>query len=399
MNKLWPSAKRKGVDRVREADRPNSPLAAFGPNEPLRLDAGVDLAPFQVAYQTYGTLNAAHSNAILICHALTGDQHVANVHPVTGKPGWWEVMVGPGLPIDTDRYFVICPNVIGGCMGSSGPSSTNPQTGVPWGLDFPVITIRDMVRAQAMLLDHLGIERLFSIAGGSMGGMQVLQWCASYPDRVFSALPIAASTRHSAQNIAFHEVGRQAVMADPEWRQGRYIVEGTEPSRGLAVARMGAHITYLSDVALHRKFGRRFQDRTNPTFSFDADFAVENYLRHQGSTFVERFDANSYLYLTRAMDYFDLAADYGGVLANAFKGTRTRFCVISFTSDWLFPTSDSRAIVHALNAGGARVSFAEIETDKGHDAFLLDEPEFFAIMRGFLDSAARAGGLEPPSRS
>jgi homoserine O-acetyltransferase len=396
MNKLWSSAKRKGVDRVREADRPQSQVVTFGADKPLQLDAGVDLSPFQVAYQTYGTLNAAHSNAVLICHALTGDQHVANVHPVTGKPGWWEVMVGPGLPIDTDRYFVICPNVIGGCMGSSGPSSTNPQTGTPWGLDFPIITIRDMVRAQAMLLDHLGIERLFCVAGGSMGGMQVLQWCASYPERVFSALPIAGSTRHSAQNIAFHEVGRQAVMADPEWRQGRYIVENTEPRRGLAVARMGAHITYLSDVALHRKFGRRFQDRTNPTFSFDADFEVENYLRHQGSTFVERFDANSYLYLTRAMDYFDLAADYGGILANAFKGTKTRFCVISFTSDWLFPTSESRAVVHALNAGGARVSFAEIATDKGHDAFLLDEPEFFAIVRGFLESAGRAGGLEPP---
>lgn len=395
MNKLWLSVKRKGGDRVREADRPHSLVVTFGPDKPLRLDAGVDLSPFQVAYQTYGTLNAAHSNAVLLCHALTGDQHVANVHPLTGKPGWWEVMVGPGLPIDTDRYFVICPNVIGGCMGSSGPSSTNPQTGAPWGLDFPVITIRDMVRAQAMLLDHLGIERLFSVAGGSMGGMQVLQWCASYPERVFSALPIAASTRHSAQNIAFHEVGRQAVMADPEWRQGRYLIENTEPRRGLAVARMGAHITYLSDVALHRKFGRKFQDRTNPTFSFDADFEVENYLRHQGSTFVERFDANSYLYLTRAMDYFDLAADYGGILANAFKGTKTRFCVISFTSDWLFPTSESRAVVHALNAGGARVSFAEIETDKGHDAFLLDEPEFFAIVRGFLESAARAGGLEP----
>ncbi|MGZ8309700.1 MAG: homoserine O-acetyltransferase, partial [Rhodoplanes sp.] len=222
----------------------------------------------------------------------------------------------------------------------------------------------------------------------------VLQWCASYPDRVFSALPLATATRHSAQNIAFHEVGRQAVMADPDWRHGRYIVEGADPSRGLAVARMGAHITYLSDAALHRKFGRRFQNRDNPTFSFEADFEVENYLRHQGSTFVERFDANSYLYLTRAMDYFDLAADYDGVVANAFKGTRTRFCVISFTSDWLFPTTDSRAIVHALNAGGARVSFAEIETDKGHDAFLLDEPELLAIVRGFLDSAGRARGLK-----
>jgi homoserine O-acetyltransferase len=250
-----------------------------------------------------------------------------------------------------------------------------------------------MVRAQAMLLDHLGIASLFSVAGGSMGGMQVLQWAVSYPERVFSALPIAAGTRHSAQNIAFHEVGRQAVMADPEWRHGRYLIEGTNPLRGLAVARMGAHITYLSDAALHRKFGRKFQDRSNPTFSFDADFEVESYLRHQGSTFVERFDANSYLYLTRAMDYFDLAADYGGVLANAFKGTPTRFCVISFTSDWLFPSSESRAIVHALNAGSARVSFAEITTDKGHDAFLLEEPELLAIVRGFLDAAGKARGL------
>jgi homoserine O-acetyltransferase len=278
-------------------------------------------------------------------------------------------------------------------MGTTGPASINPVTGMPWGLDFAVITIRDMVRAQAMLLDHLAIESLFSMAGGSMGGMQVLQWCASYPGRVFSALPIAASTRHSAQNIAFHEVGRQAVMADPEWRHGRYFAEGTNPRRGLAVARMGAHITYLSDAALHRKFGRRFQDRDNPTFSFDADFQVESYLRHQGSSFVERFDANSYLYLTRAMDYFDLAADCGGVLANAFKDTPTRFCVISFTSDWLFPTSESRSIVHALNAGGARVSFAEVETDKGHDAFLMEEPELFAIVEGFLEGAAKARGL------
>jgi homoserine O-acetyltransferase/O-succinyltransferase len=305
------------ADRTREADDPHSPAVRF---TAARLDAGVDLAPFQIAYQTYGTLNAARSNAILVCHALTGDQHVANDHPVTGKPGWWETMVGPGKPIDTERYFVICPNVVGGCMGTSGPASTNPATGMPWGLDFPVITVRDMVRAQAMLLDQLGIESLFAVAGGSMGGMQVLQWAASYPHRVFTALPIAASTRHSAQNIAFHEVGRQAVMADPDWRGGRYFAEGINPRRGLAVARMGAHITYLSDAALHRKFGRRFQDRDNPTFSFDADFQVESYLRHQGITFVERFDANSYLYLTRAMDYFDLAADYDGVVAKAFRG-------------------------------------------------------------------------------
>jgi homoserine O-acetyltransferase len=379
---------------VREADNPrDSELVRFGQDKPLRLDAGVELSPFQIAYKTYGTLNAARSNAVLVCHALTGDQHVASRHPVTGKSGWWEIMVGPGRPVDTERYFVICPNVIGACMGSTGPSSLNPQTGKPWGLDLPVITIRDMVRAQSMLLDHLGIDSLFSALGGSMGGMQVLQWAASYPERVFSALPLATGTRHSAQNIAFHEVGRQAVMADPEWRGGRYLLEGTNPRRGLAVARMGAHITYLSDAALHRKFGRRFQDRSNPTFSFDADFEVESYLRHQGITFVERFDANSYLYLTRAMDYFDLADDYDGVVANAFKGTRTRFCVISFTSDWLFPTSESRAIVHALNAAGARVSFAEIVTDKGHDAFLLDEPELFGIVRGFLDAAGRARGL------
>src|SRR5512140_3270541 len=380
-------------ERSHEADHPSSQVAHFGVDQPLPLDCGIDLAPFQIAYQTYGELNADRSNAILVCHALTGDQHVANAHPVTGKPGWWETMVGPGRPLDTDSYFIICPNVIGGCMGSTGPASTNPATGKPWGLEFPVITIRDMVRAQAMLLDALGIDSLFAVAGGSMGGMQVLQWAASYPKRVFSALPIACATRHSAQNIAFHEVGRQAIMADPEWKHGRYFTDGTSPRRGLAVARMGAHITYLSDAALHRKFGRKFQDRENPTFSFDADFQVESYLRHQGSSFVERFDANSYLYLTRAMDYFDLAADYNGTVANAFRRTPTRFCVISFTSDWLFPTSESRAVVHALNAGMARVSFAEIVTDKGHDAFLLDEPELFGIVRGFLGSAGTARGL------
>jgi len=357
------------------------------------MDCGARLAPWQIAYQTYGELNAARSNAVLVCHALTGDQHVANPHPVTGKPGWWETMVGPGRPIDTNRFFVICSNVVGGCMGTTGPASLNPATGKPWGLDFPVVTIRDMVRAQAMLLDHLGIETLFCVVGGSMGGMQVLQWAASYPERVFAAIPIATAAIHSAQNIAFHEVGRQAVMADPDWRNGRYLEEGVKPAKGLAVARMGAHITYLSEKALHRKFGRRLQDRDAPTFSFDADFQVESYLRYQGEAFVERFDANSYLYVTRAMDYFDLAADHGGVLANAFRGTKTRFCVASFTSDWLFPTSGSRAIVHALNAAGASVSFVEIESDKGHDAFLLDEPELFATTGGFLAAAARARGL------
>ena len=384
---------RRPRDPRLQADSPESLVVRFGRDKPLVLDAGVPLAPLTIAYQTYGTLNAARSNAVLICHALTGDQHVANEHPVTGKPGWWETMVGPGRPIDTTRYFVICSNVIGGCMGSTGPSSVNPATGRCYGLDLPVITIRDMVNAQAMLIDHLGIDTLFCVAGGSMGGMQVLQWAASYPERVFTAMPIATAAKHSAQNIAFHEVGRQAVMADPDWRGGCYAETGFIPRKGLAVARMAAHITYLSETALQRKFGRALQDREQLTFGFDADFQIESYLRHQGMTFVERFDANSYLYMTRAMDYFDVAADHGGVLANAFRRTRTRFCVVSFTSDWLFPTSDSRQIVQALNAAGASVSFVEIESDKGHDAFLLDEPELFATTGGFLGAAAKARGI------
>jgi homoserine O-acetyltransferase len=390
--------KAKAFDLARrEADEPSSPVVRFGAEAPLKLVSGAVLAPWQCAYQTYGTLNADRSNAILICHALTGDQHVANSHPVTGKPGWWQTMVGPGRPLDTDRFFIICANVLGGCMGTTGPSSTNPATGKPWGLDLPVVTIHDMVDAQARLIDHLGIGTLFAVAGGSMGGMQVLQWASSYPERVFAALPIAAAARHSAQNIAFGEVGRQAVMADPEWRGGHYLEAGTRPEKGLAVARMGAHITYLSEAALHSKFGRRFQNRSAPGFHFDADFQVESYLRHQGLSFVERFDANSYLYVTRAMDYFDLAADHGGVLARAFRGSKTRFCVISFTSDWLFPTSESRQIVKALNAAAASVSFVEIETDKGHDAFLLDVPELITTVRGFLDAAAKARGLKVAS--
>ncbi len=359
----------------------------------LTLDSGATLSPVTIAYQTYGALNAEKSNALLLCHALTGDQHVGNLHPVTGRPGWWDTMVGPGKPFDTDRFFVICANVLGGCMGTTGPASLNPATGEAFGLDFPLVTIADMVRAQALLVDHLGIDKLFCVAGGSMGGMQVLQWASAYPERVFAALPIATAARHSSQNIAFHEVGRQAIMADPDWRGGRYLMESTRPDKGLAVARMAAHITYLSDSALHRRFGRNLQDRAARTFSFDADFQIESYLRHQGQIFVERFDPNSYLYLTRAMDYFDLAADFGGSLARAFKGSPTRFCVVSFTSDWLFPTSNSRAIVRALNAGAASVSFVEIETDRGHDAFLLDVPELIETTRGFIDAAARARGI------
>jgi homoserine O-acetyltransferase len=361
--------------------------------EPLPLDAGVSLGPYTIAYSTYGRLNADHSNAVLICHALTGDQYVGERHPITGKPGWWDTLVGPGKVLDTDKYFLICTNVLGGCMGSTGPMEVNPATGHPWGLTFPVITIADMVRAQAKLIDHLGIDQLFCVIGGSMGGMQVLQWATAYPQRVFAAVPVAAAARHSAQNIAFHEVGRQAIMADPDWRGGNYQEAGCRPARGLAVARMAAHITYLSEPALQRKFGRNLQNRQALSYAFDAEFQVENYLHHQGITFVERFDANSYLYITRACDYFDIAAEHGGVLANAFRNTRTRFCLISFTTDWLYPTSESRAVVQALNAVAANVSFVEIETDKGHDAFLLEEPEFFATLRGFLDGCAQHRGL------
>jgi homoserine O-acetyltransferase/O-succinyltransferase len=377
-----------------QANEPASSVLRLPADAPLVLESGQSLGPLQIAYQTYGTLNAQKSNAILVCHALTGDQHVASRNPVTGKPGWWENMLGPGKSIDTDRFFVICSNVIGSCMGSSGPASLNPATGLPFGTDFPVVTIGDMVKAQAVLVDHLGIGRLLAVMGGSMGGMQVLEWAIRYPERVVAALPIATAAKHSAQNIAFHEVGRQAVMADPEWRGGHYLRDGTLPRKGLGVARMAAHITYLSELALQRKFGRNMQDREALTFSFDADFQVESYLRHQGVSFVERFDANSYLYVTRAMDYFDLAADHGnGNLVSAFKGVKARFCLISFTSDWLFPTSDNRAIVQALNAVGASVSFVEIESDKGHDAFLLDEPSLFATAKGFIDAAAKLMGV------
>ena len=362
-------------------------------DRPMRLDCGAELGPITVAYQTYGTLNAARSNAILVTHALTGDQFAAERHPITGKDGWWQLLIGPGRPLDTDRFFIICSNVLGGCMGTTGPCDTDPATGQAYGLSFPVITIGDMVRLQALLLDALGIERLFCVIGGSMGGMQVLEWVARYPERVFSAVPVASAARHSAQNIAFHEVGRQAIMADPDWQGGNYHLTGSRPRRGLSVARMAAHITYLSEAALHRKFGRALQDRTGVTYGFEADFQVESYLRHQGISFVDRFDANSYLYITRAMDYFDLAATHDGVLANAFRGALARFCVISFSSDWLFPTPESRELVRALTAVAANVSFCEIETDRGHDSFLLDEPEFHRVLNGFLDGAARQAGL------
>ena len=378
-------------------------LHSFPADQPLRLDSGALLSPLEIAYKTYGTLNADKSNAVLVCHALTGDQYVAETQPVTGKGGWWANLVGPGLPVDTDRFFVICANVLGGCMGSTGPREEMTDAegnglGRPWGTDFPTVTIRDMVRAQKALVDHLGITQLLAVIGGSMGGMQVLEWASLFPDRVFAAIPVATAAHHTAQNIAFHEVGRQAIMADPDWLGGEYWRYNKRPHRGLAVARMAAHITYLSEGKLHQKFGRRLQNRAMVTYGFDADFQVESYLRHQGISFVERFDANSYLYITRAMDYFDMGERHGGVLANAFRDTRVRFCVLSFTSDWLYPTVQSRRIVHALNAVAANVSFAEIKSDAGHDAFLVDVPEFHRVLRGFLAGAAQHRGLAVRTR-
>ena len=353
---------------------------------PLSLDGGGTLAPVEIAYETYGALDADRTNAVLICHALTGDQHVASVHPRTGKPGWWTRMVGEGRPIDPARHFVVCANVLGSCMGSSGPASMGSD-GRPHAMRFPVITIRDMVRAQALLLDHLGVGTLAAVVGGSMGGMQALSWAATYPRRVRSAVVIASTARHTAQNIAFHEVGRQAVMADPDWRGGDYY-GGDAPAAGLAVARMAAHITYLSEAGLTEKFGRKLQARDTKGFGFDADFQVESYLRHQGISFVDRFDANSYLYITRAMDYFDLAEEHGGLLADAFRGTATRFCLVSFDTDWLYPTAESRRVVHALNAAGAAASFVELSSPFGHDAFLLDSPELTRVVDGFLRAGA-----------
>ena len=362
----------------------------------LTLDCGARLRRLEVAYRTYGALNSERSNAILICHALTGDQYVAERHPVTGKDGWWQAVVGPGLPIDTGRFFVICANVLGGCMGSTGPCSPRDDTEAPnpppWGTDFPPVTIRDMVRAQKRLIEHLGIARLFAVIGGSMGGMQALEWAVTYPGAVFAAVPIACAAKHSAQNIAFNEVGRQALYGDPDWNGGRYWESGRVPARGLAVARMVAHITYLSEQALTRKFGRRMSG-AQALSDFQDIFEVESYLRHQGDSFVRRFDANSYLTITRAADWFDLAAEHDGDLAAAFRGSPTRFCIVSFNSDWLYPTAENRAIARALNQVAANVSFVEIATDRGHDAFLLDEPDFHRALSGFLAGCAEHAGL------
>ena len=355
-------------------------------SKPLKLDCGKTINDFPLAYETYGTLNENKDNAILVFHALTGDQFVAGTNPVTNKEGWWVTAVGPGKAIDTNKYFVICANVIGGCMGSWGPSNNNKETNQPYGLDFPVITIKDIVKAQESLLDYLGIKKLLCATGGSMGGMQLLQFCATFPDKTFSAIPIACSASHSAQNIALNELARQAIMADPVWNGGKYFLKNTQPKNGLAVARMVGHISYLSDQGMQEKFGRKLQEKADYEFSFNADFQVESYLRHQGNTFVERFDANSILYITRAMDYFDLSKQFKGGLVEAFKKQKTKFLVISFSSDWLYKTKENKDIVIALNASGADVSYSEIVTDKGHDSFLVDEPEFLKTLKGFIDS-------------
>jgi len=355
------------------------------PPDELELRCGARLGPIDVAYETYGQLAPEGDNAVLICHALSGDAHVAGKHsPDEAKPGWWDIMVGPGKPIDTDQYFVICSNIIGGCRGSTGPSSINPDTGRPYGLDFPMVTVRDMVRVQhALVSEHLGVHKLLCVIGGSFGGMQVLQWAIDYPDMVQAAVCIASSARLNTQAIAFDEVGRQAIYSDPDWNGGSYATEHPPP-RGLAVARMVGHITYLSDRSMHEKFGRRLQDRSSVGYDFGPpDFQVESYLRHQGDAFVQRFDPNSYLYLTKAMDYFDLASDYGSLL-EAFRGVRSNFLVLSFSGDWLFPTYQSQEIVRALHANGATVSFCEVESGYGHDVFLIEHQALHRLIGDFL---------------
>ncbi len=356
--------------------------------ESIPLDSGATLAPVEIAYETYGHLNAAKSNAILVTHAFTGDAHAAGISHETGKPGWWDNMIGPGKAFDTDRYFVICSNVLGGCQGTTGPGAKNPATGRPYAMSFPVITIRDMVRLQRMLVQSLGIERLLGVAGGSMGGMQALEWAVTYPEMVLSVIPIATTWRHSAQQIAFNEVGRQAIMADPDWSDGNYYDTNKPPARGLSIARMVGHITYMSDESMREKFGRRLREKEKFGFDFGVDFEVESYLRYRGNQFVSRFDANSYLYITKAEDYFDLT-NGSGRLADAFRDVGTRFLVISFTSDWLYPSYQSQEIVRVLRRMNGDVAYCDLQSNYGHDAFLVDIAEQTELVRGFLDSTAR----------
>lgn len=364
-------------------------LVYLAQDKPLRLANGYEISNFALSYQTYGKLNADKSNAILVCHALTGDQYVASQHPVTGKDGWWSFLIGSGKVVDTEKYFVICSNVIGGCMGSFGPKEID-KSGKPYALSFPAITIHDMVHAQNLLIEHFGIKKLHAVIGGSMGGMQALSWSVLYPQKVKLVIPMATSYRHSPQNIAFHEVGRQAIMSDPDWCHGEYLSQKKYPRKGLAVARMAAHITYLSENALQKKFGRNLQNKENLSFTLDADFQVESYLHHQGMTFVDRFDANSYLYITKAVDYFDLEKDFGGNLSLAFRNVAQnhdmKFCVISFSDDWLFPTSEARKLTRAMISCSANVSAVEIESHAGHDSFLIESESLKNTVNGFLNS-------------
>ncbi|MCX7671378.1 MAG: homoserine O-acetyltransferase [Anaerolineae bacterium] len=375
----------------------------FAQDEPFVLESGATLSPVTIAYETYGTLNAARSNAVLVCHALSGSAHAAGLD-AQGQPGWWDDCIGPGKAFDTDRFFVICCNVLGSCYGSTGPSSINPATGKPYGLRFPVVTIRDMVRSQIAVINHLGIEKLLCVVGGSMGGMQALEWAAHYPERICAAIPLATTARSSPMLIAFSEVGRQAIYADPNWQSGDYYDNGKRPDAGLALARMIGHITYLSEESMHKKFGRRLQDRERFGYEFETEFQVESYLRYKGQTFTRRFDANSYLYITKALDYFDLTRDAPQAdnpvssLARAFARARhVKFLVVSFTSDWLYPSYHSRELVSALTAAGADVTYLDIQSSWGHDAFLLEVETMTGLLRSFMDRIAQEEGVEPPA--
>jgi homoserine O-acetyltransferase len=363
----------------------------FAEDTPMPLDSGESLGPITLAYETYGRLNADRSNAILICHALSGDAHAAGLSP-EGWVGWWDDCIGPGKAFDSDKYFVICSNVIGGCQGSTGPSSINPKSGKPYALEFPVITVTDMVRAQRHLIDHLGIDKLLAVAGGSMGGMQALQWTVNYPERVRAALPLATTARHSPLLIAFDEVGRQAVYADPNWNQGDYY-GGARPNTGLALARMIGHITYLSEESMHQKFGRRLEARERFGYDFETDFAIESYLHTKGSRFTERFDANTYLYVTKAMDYFDLANGNGSLMKAFTQCADILYLVVSFTSDWLYPTYHSKEIVSALTAIGADVTYCNVQSSWGHDAFLLEVETMTQLISDFLDRVVAQHGI------
>lgn len=371
---------------------------AHPPNE-LKLECGKSLGPVTLAYETYGRLNADKSNAILVVHALSGDAHAAGVHKGENNPGWWDDMIGPGKAFDTNKYFIICSNILGGCKGTTGPASVNPETGHPWGLSFPIVTIEDMVRVQAELLDHLGIEKILTVAGGSVGAMQALEWSLAYPERALSSMVIAGAARINAQAIAFNAVGRAAILSDPNFNDGQYYEAGIGPDTGLAIARMIGHITYLSDESMHAKFGRTLRERTGYGYDFESEFSIETYLDYQGRAFVDRFDANSYLYLTKAMDYYDVAAPYDGDLTPVFKDTTSRYLIVSISSDWLFPTYQSKEIVSALMKNDKEVTFVELKSRYGHDAFLLEVETLRRVVSSFLDGVVRDLNPKPENAS